>query len=117
MATLSQLINAKASPSSRSAPPLPQAAVISQRARLHIADVSHDALATGAAARSRRRSPGAVRGLVPIIDAACADLGATFCPHGQAQRMTVDDLMTRGEIDSPPTRRWAFHSLTPRRGP
>jgi hypothetical protein len=32
---------------------------------------------------------------------ACADLGVTFCPHGQAKRMTVDDLMTLREIDSP----------------
>ena len=38
---------------------------------------------------------------VPIIYAACADLGAIFCPHGQAKRMTVDDLMTLREIDSP----------------
>ena len=37
---------------------------------------------------------------VPIIYAACADLGATFCPRGQAKRMTVDDLMTLREIDS-----------------
>src|SRR5216684_1691746 len=38
---------------------------------------------------------------VPIIYAACADLGVTFNPHGQAKRMTVDDLMTLREIDSP----------------
>jgi transketolase len=38
---------------------------------------------------------------VPIIYAACADLGVTFFPHGQAKRMTVDDLMTLREIDSP----------------
>jgi transketolase len=38
---------------------------------------------------------------VPIIYAACADLGVTFRPHGQAKRMTVDDLMTLREIDSP----------------
>ena len=37
---------------------------------------------------------------VPIIYAACADLGATFCPRGEAKRMTVDDLMTLREIDS-----------------
>jgi transketolase len=30
---------------------------------------------------------------VPIIYAACADLGAVICPQGQAKRMTVDDLM------------------------
>ena len=53
------------------------------------------------------RDPGADRLVlseghaVPIIYAACADLGATFCPHGQAKRMTVDDLMTLREIDSP----------------
>ena len=38
---------------------------------------------------------------VPIVYAACADLGVSFCPHGQAQGMTVDDLMTLREIDSP----------------
>ena len=38
---------------------------------------------------------------VPIIYAVCADLGVTFYPHGQARRMTVDDLMTLREIDSP----------------
>jgi transketolase len=38
---------------------------------------------------------------VPIIYAACADLGVTFYPHGQPKRMTVDDLMTLREIDSP----------------
>src|SRR5258705_6952407 len=53
------------------------------------------------------RDPGADRLVlseghaVPIIYAAYADLGATFCPHGQAKRMTVDDLMTLREIDSP----------------
>jgi transketolase len=53
------------------------------------------------------RDPGADRLVlseghaVPIIYAACADLGVTFCPHGQAKRMTVDDLMTLREIDSP----------------
>src|SRR5260370_14613316 len=53
------------------------------------------------------RDPGADRLVlseghaVPIIYAACADLGAIFCPHGQAKRMTVDDLMTLREIDSP----------------
>ncbi len=38
---------------------------------------------------------------VPIIYAACADLGVTFYPHGQARRMTVDDLMSLRAIDSP----------------
>jgi transketolase len=38
---------------------------------------------------------------VPIIYAACADLGVTFYPRGRAKRMTVDDLMTLREIDSP----------------
>jgi transketolase len=38
---------------------------------------------------------------VPIIYAACADLGVTFFPRGQAKAMTVDDLMTLREIDSP----------------
>jgi transketolase len=53
------------------------------------------------------RDPGADRLVlseghsVPIIYAACADLGVTFCPHGRAKRMTVDDLMTLREIDSP----------------
>src|SRR5258708_181078 len=35
------------------------------------------------------------------MDAACADLGVTFYRHGQAKRMTVDDLMTLRDIDSP----------------
>jgi transketolase len=39
---------------------------------------------------------------VPIISAACADLGATFCPHGQAKRMTMDDLMIDSPIDGHP---------------
>jgi transketolase len=53
------------------------------------------------------RDPGADRLVlseghaVPIIYAACADLGVTFCPHGRAKRMTVDDLMTLRKIDSP----------------
>jgi transketolase len=38
---------------------------------------------------------------VPIIYAACADLGTTFYPRGRAKRMTLDDLMTLREIDSP----------------
>jgi transketolase len=38
---------------------------------------------------------------VPIIYAACADLGVTFYPHGQAKRMTYEDLMTLRDIDSP----------------
>jgi transketolase len=38
---------------------------------------------------------------VPIVYAACADLGVTFYPHGHAKRMTVDDLMTLRDIDSP----------------
>jgi transketolase len=38
---------------------------------------------------------------VPIVYAACADLGVTFFPHGEAKRMTVDDLMTLREIGSP----------------
>jgi transketolase len=53
------------------------------------------------------RDPGADRLVlseghaVPIVYAACADLGVTFFPHGQSKRMTVDDLMTLREIDSP----------------
>jgi transketolase len=53
------------------------------------------------------RDPGADRLVlseghaVPIVYAACADLGVTFFRHGQAKRMTVDDLMTLREIDSP----------------
>jgi transketolase len=52
------------------------------------------------------RDPGADRLVlseghaVPIVYAACADLGVTFCPHGQAKRMTVNDLMTLREINS-----------------
>jgi transketolase len=38
---------------------------------------------------------------VPIIYAAGADLGITFYLHGKPKRMTVDDLMTLREIDSP----------------
>jgi transketolase len=38
---------------------------------------------------------------VPIVYAACADLGVTIAPHGQARPMTQDDLMTLREIDSP----------------
>jgi transketolase len=55
----------------------------------------------------RPRDPGADRLVlseghaVPIVYAACADLGVTFFPHGQARRMTVDDLMTLREVDSP----------------
>jgi transketolase len=37
---------------------------------------------------------------VPIVYAACTDPDVTFCPHGQARRMTVDDLMTLRAIDS-----------------
>jgi transketolase len=37
---------------------------------------------------------------VPIVYAACADLGVTFCPHGHARRMTLDDIMTLREIGS-----------------
>ncbi len=37
---------------------------------------------------------------VPIIYAACADLGVTFYPHGRAKAMNVDDLMTLRAIDS-----------------
>jgi hypothetical protein len=53
------------------------------------------------------RDPGADRLVlseghaVPIVYAACADLGATFGPEGQAKRMTVDDFMTSRQIDSP----------------
>jgi transketolase len=38
---------------------------------------------------------------VPILYAACADLGVAFGPDGQRRRMTVDDLMTLRAIDSP----------------
>ena len=37
---------------------------------------------------------------VPIVYAACADLGVTFYPHGRAKAMDVDDLMTLRNIDS-----------------
>jgi transketolase len=37
---------------------------------------------------------------VPIVYAACADLGVTFYPHGHAKAMDVDDLMTLRDIDS-----------------
>jgi transketolase len=53
------------------------------------------------------RDPGADRLVlseghaVPIIYAACADLGVTFYPQGRAKRMTVDDLMTLRDVDSP----------------
>jgi transketolase len=38
---------------------------------------------------------------VPIIYAACADLGATITPGGHARPMTMDDLMALRSIDSP----------------
>ncbi|WP_264784186.1 transketolase [Gluconacetobacter azotocaptans] len=38
---------------------------------------------------------------VPILYAACADLGVTITPHGQARPMTQDDLMALRDIDSP----------------
>ncbi|WP_261375548.1 transketolase [Gluconacetobacter diazotrophicus] len=38
---------------------------------------------------------------VPIIYAACADLGVTITPHGNARPMTQDDLMALRDIDSP----------------
>jgi len=38
---------------------------------------------------------------VPIVYAACADLGVGFQLHGQTRRMTLDDLMTLRDIDSP----------------
>ncbi|GBQ80848.1 transketolase [Gluconacetobacter johannae DSM 13595] len=38
---------------------------------------------------------------VPIIYAACADLGVTITPHGQARPMTHDDLMALRDIESP----------------
>ena len=53
------------------------------------------------------RDPGADRLVlseghaVPIIYAACADLGVTFHPHGQTKRMSVEDLMTLRDIGSP----------------
>ena len=66
------------------------------------ADVSHDALTTGAAARSRRRSPGSVRGAMACQSS--TPPAPTSAPPsvltGQAKRMTVDDLMTLREIDS-----------------
>jgi transketolase len=37
---------------------------------------------------------------VPIVYAACADLGVTFYPHGHAKAMDVDGLMTLRDIDS-----------------
>ena len=38
---------------------------------------------------------------VPIIYAACADLGVTIVPDGHARPMTLDDLMALRSIDSP----------------
>ncbi len=38
---------------------------------------------------------------VPIIYAACADLGVTIRPGNHARPMTIDDLMTLRAIDSP----------------
>ena len=38
---------------------------------------------------------------VPIIYAACADLGVTIRPGGRARPMTLDDLMSLRDIDSP----------------
>jgi len=37
---------------------------------------------------------------VPIVYAACADLGVTFYPHGRAKAMDIGDLMTLRDIDS-----------------
>src|SRR5487761_207856 len=37
---------------------------------------------------------------VPIVYAACADLGVAFLPHGQRRPMTVDDLTSLRRIDS-----------------
>jgi transketolase len=55
----------------------------------------------------RPRAPGADRLVlseghaVPIIYAACADLGVTFYPHGESKAMTEDDLMQLRTIASP----------------
>ncbi|MGO8920705.1 MAG: transketolase [Stellaceae bacterium] len=55
----------------------------------------------------RPRAPGADRLVlseghaVPIVYAACADLGVTFYPRGKGKVMTVEDLMTLRAIDSP----------------
>ena len=38
---------------------------------------------------------------VPIVYAACADLGVTILPGNQARPMTLDDLMALRSIDSP----------------
>src|SRR5450631_444555 len=38
---------------------------------------------------------------VPIIYAACADLGVTITPGGRARPMTLDDLMSLRDIHSP----------------
>jgi transketolase len=37
---------------------------------------------------------------VPIVYAACADLGVMFLPHGHERPMTIDDLMTLRDIGS-----------------
>ena len=37
---------------------------------------------------------------VPIVYAACADLGVTFLPHGERRPMTLDDLMSLRDIAS-----------------
>ncbi|HEY4328188.1 MAG TPA: thiamine pyrophosphate-dependent enzyme, partial [Phycisphaerae bacterium] len=38
---------------------------------------------------------------VPIVYAACADIGVTFYPGGKAKIMNVDDLLTLRDIKSP----------------
>src|SRR5271165_5028374 len=38
---------------------------------------------------------------VPIVYAACADLGVTITPGGRARPMTLDDLMSLRDIHSP----------------
>lgn len=109
MATLSQLINAKAIAIAKLAVRATTAAGSGHpSSALSLAHLIATLMYHTMRWRPEQpRDPGADRLVLPeghaapIIYAACADLGATFYPHGQAKRMTVDDLMTLREIDSP----------------
>jgi len=109
MATLSQLINAKAIAIAKLAVRATTAAGSGHpTSALSLAHLVATLMYHTMRWRPEQpRDPGADRLVlseghaVPIIYAACADLGVTFYPHGQAKRMTVDDLMTLREIDSP----------------
>ena len=109
MATLSQLINAKAIAIAKLAVRATTAAGSGHpTTALSLAHLIASLMYHTMRWRPEQpRDPGADRLVlseghsVPIIYAACADLGVTFYPHGQPKRMTVDDLMTLREIDSP----------------